>query len=49
LLWTLVRLLPSGPLARYEILSEMSFRQRAVRLLDEVTHLQEIITFRFGL
>jgi Lon protease-like protein len=48
LLWTLVRLLPSGPLARYEILSEMSLRQRAVRLLDEVTHLQEIITFRFG-
>lgn len=48
LLWTLVRLLPSGPLARYEILSEMSLRQRAVRMLDEVTHLQEIITFRFG-
>jgi Lon protease-like protein len=48
LLWTFVRLLPSGPLARYEILSEMSLRQRAVRMLDEVTHLQEIITFRFG-
>lgn len=48
LLWTLVRLLPSGPLARYEILSEKSLRQRALRLLDEVTHLHEIITFRFG-
>lgn len=47
-LWSLVRLLPSSPLARQELLRPAPFLVRLARARDEVVHLSEIITFRFG-
>lgn len=47
-LWSLLRLLPCGPLARFEVLALTSLTSRASRIVEEITHLREIITFRFG-
>lgn len=46
--WSLVRLLPSSPLARQELLRPAPLGKRLARAREEVVHLREIITFRFG-
>lgn len=48
LFWTLVRLLPSTPLARYELLIDQPLTERVKRALDEIEHLREIVVFRYG-
>ena len=46
--WSLVRLLPATPLARYEILVDQPLSDRVGRAVAEIEHLRDIVAFRYG-
>lgn len=48
LFWTLARLVPSTPLARYQLLAHASLNERFRLTRDEIDHLHEIVQFRYG-
>lgn len=48
LFWTLVRLLPSTPLSRYELLFDRPLSDRIRRAHGEIEHLSDIVRFRYG-
>lgn len=48
LFWSLARLIPSTPLARYELLVDQALTVRIDRAVAEIEHLRDIVAFRYG-
>lgn len=46
--WTFVRLLPSTPMSRCELLRDQPLETRVRRAREEIEHLSDIVRFRYG-